>query len=172
MYTVKEISGYEGYTNQTADGVNGRAENAEDRVITNKQDTVNFDILKVDAETTNPLGGASFTIQPVKASSDTTRPEYEPGSSPSAPETTGDDGKASFNGITPGCYEVKETKTPDGYVITGEHAFYVRIDSTGIKLLEKEVGAGKLSFKEAASTKVGHVTIGTQGTTTTFTVRV
>ena len=163
-YTVKEVSGFTGYTNQNPDGVSTGG------AITNKQDTVNFDILKVAAGTTNTLDGASFTIQPVKESSNTTRPEYETGSSPSNPETTENGGKASFTGITPGYYEVKETNTPDGYTITGENAFYIKIDASGIKLLEKQVKEGKLTFKEASSEKVNNVTIDTQGTTVTFTV--
>ena len=76
----------------------------------------------------------------------------------------------SFNDIALGYYEIKETQTPAGYIITGDAAFYIKIEATGIKLLEKEVKDGKLGFKEAASTKVGNVTIGTQGTTVTFTV--
>ena len=36
--------------------------------------------------------------------------------------------------------------------------------------LEKEVKDGKLRFKEATTTTVGNVTIGTQGSTVTFTV--
>lgn len=138
--------------------------------ITNSQSSYSFDILKVAEGTTNTLPGASFTIHKVEPDSTTSSVIYVGGTSPSDPEMTGSNGKVSFNDIELGYYEVKETKTPDGYVITGDAAFYVKIEATGIKLLEKEVKDGKLSFKEATSTKVGNVTIGTQGTTVTFIV--
>ena len=157
----------------------------EDRIVTIKgnnqtttvglknyydRDAFNFVILKVAAGTAKTLSGASFTIQPVKESSNTTEPEYKPGSSQSAPKTTGDNGKACFTDITADYYEVKETKPPDEYIFTGEDSFYIRIDAAGIKLLKKEVKDGRLSLIEAASAKVNNVTIDTQGTTVTFTV--
>ena len=142
-------------------------------LITNTYDELqdgNFDIVKVAKGTTTRLPGASFTIQEVEAESTTSSISYVGDASKGDPETTGNDGKVSFNNIKFGYYEVKETKTPPGYIITGDDAFYVKIDANGIKLLEKEVKDGKLRFKEATTTTVGNVTIGTQGSTVIFTV--
>ena len=65
---------------------------------------------------------------------------------------------------------MKETRTPDGYVLTGDGTFYVKVDSNGVKLLEKNIVDGKLSFTEATETSVGNVSINTLDTTVTFTV--
>ena len=76
----------------------------------------------------------------------------------------------SFKGISAGCYEVKETVTPNGYIQTGEGTFYVKVDSSGLHLLEKVITDGKLSYREATTAKVGDVTISTMEGTVTFTV--
>ena len=170
-YTVKEVSGCDGFTNQNLDGVNALAENPADHVITNKQDTVNFDLLKVAKGTTTPLPKASFVIQEVKESSTTASPQYADGSEPSAPQTTGADGTIHFTEIAPGYYEIQEKKAPDGYVLTGDASFYVKVDSTGVKLLKKVINGNTLTFAEAAENeKVGNVTASTAGATVTFTV--
>ena len=65
---------------------------------------------------------------------------------------------------------MKETSPPDGYVLTGDGTFYVKVDSNGVKLLEKIIVDGKLSFTEATETSVGNVSINTLDTTATFTV--
>jgi len=171
VYVVKESVTYDGYT-VSYEKLSGADKNyaLDGETITNSKSNYSFDILKVEEGTTKTLPGASFTIQKVDAENTTASVTYVGGTSPSNPETTGSDGKVSFNNIAHGYYEVKETKAPDGYIITGDAAFYVKIEATGVKLLEKKVKDGKLSFKEATSTKVGNVTIGTQGTTVTFTV--
>ena len=171
VYVVKESVTYNGYT-VSYEKLNGVDKDyaLDGETITNSRSSYSFDILKVEEGTTTTLSGASFTIQKVDAENTTASVTYVGGTSPSDPATTGSDGKASFNNIAHGYYEVKETKAPAGYIITGDAAFYVKIEATGIKLLEKEVKDGKISFKDATSTKVGNVTIGTQGTTVTFTV--
>ena len=164
-YVVKEVTGYTGYTNQNADGVSSGG------TITNEQDVLSFDILKEAQGAGTALPGATFVIQQVKSSSATTEPEYADGSSPSDPETTGADGKATFTGVIPGYYEVLETITPAGFVIDGDAAFYIKVDSSGIKLLKKVVGDHSVSFVEAGeSEKVGNVTRSVSGTTVTFIV--
>ena len=65
---------------------------------------------------------------------------------------------------------MKETVTPDGYIQTGEGTFYVKVDSSGLHLLEKVITDGKLSYREATTAKVGDVTISTMEGTVTFTV--
>ncbi|MBR2255994.1 MAG: Cna B-type domain-containing protein [Blautia sp.] len=135
-----------------------------------KKSTVDFDILKVAAGTTSPLEGAAFTIQKILETSQTASVVKEGEAVASVPEITGSDGKVSFKGISAGCYEVKETVTPDGYIQTGEGTFYVKVDSSGLHLLEKVITDGKLSYREATTAKVGDVTISTMEGTVTFTV--
>lgn len=137
-----------------------------------KESKVDFDILKVAAGTTNPLEGATFTLQKIEETSTTTSVIVDTTSAAIAsdPETTGSDGKVSFKGIKAGYYEVKETRTPYGYVLTDDGTFYVKVDSNGVKLLEKNIVDGKLSFTEATGTSVGNVSINTLDTTVTFTV--
>jgi len=137
-----------------------------------KKSTVDFDILKVAAGTSNPLEGAVFTIQKILETSSTASVVTEGNVVASDPEITGPDGKVSFKGISPGYYEVKETRTPDGYVQTGEGTFYVKVDSSGPHLLEKVITDGTLTYREATTAKVGDVTISImEGTgTVTFTV--
>ena len=139
--------------------------------VTNSRKLMNFDILKVDSVTADHLADASFVIQQVKETSSTTTPEYAEGSTRSNPETTGSDGIATFTGIAPGYYEVLETETPDGYIIAGDAAFYIKITGSSIKLLKKVVGENSVTFEEASpGEKVGNVTLSTDGTTITFTV--
>ena len=135
-----------------------------------KKSTVDFDILKVAAGTTSPLEGAAFTIQKILETSQTAFVVTEGEAVASVPEITGSDGKVSFKGISAGCYKVKETVTPDGYIQTGEGTFYVKVDSSGLHLLEKVITDGKLSYREATTAKVGNVTISTMEGTVTFTV--
>ena len=135
-----------------------------------KKSTVDFDILKVAAGTTSPLEGAAFTIQKILETSQTAFVVTEGEAVASVPEITGSDGKVSFKGISAGCYKVKETVTPDGYIQTGEGTFYVKVDSSGLHLLEKVITDGKLSYREATTAKVGDVTISTMEGTVTFTV--
>ena len=53
--------------------------------------------------------------------------------------TTDENGHASLENIALGYYEIKETQAPDGYVITGEDAFYIKVGVDGIKLLQKDM---------------------------------
>ena len=174
-YVVKETVAYEGYTvsyeklhGNEGDVDKDYALNSE--LITNSKSKYDFDILKVREGTTTPLPEASFTIRPIEPASTTSSVTYVSGSEESNPVTTGDGGKTRFQDIALGYYEVRETVPPAGYVLTLDPTFYIKIETTGIKLLEKEIVDGKLSFKEAQTTKVGNVTISTEDTTVLFTV--
>ena len=141
-------------------------------IVTNRIPLFHFDILKVNAESNAPIPGARFTIQPILPENSSEEIVYEDGTTPlpSNPEETGNDGKVTFTDILPGYYEVKEAVTPAGYIITGEDAFYIKAEASGIKLLQKEIINGKLSFREAAGVRVGNVTYEVNDGTVTFTV--
>ena len=173
-YVVKETGNYFGYTvsyeKTTGDEPEDKDYALDRESITNSKLLFRFDILKVEEGTTDPLPGASFTIQQVTETSNTSSPHYEGDATACNPATTGSDGKTSFEDVSPGFYEVLETQLPTGYVFTGDAAFYIKVGPTGISLLEKEITEGILSFKEAETVKVGNVTIETEGTTITFIV--
>ena len=67
-------------------------------------------------------------------------------------------------------YEIFESDPPDGYVITGDAKFYVKVDSLGVHLLVKKVQNGRVTFEGANTSRVGNVTLSTTDTAITFTV--
>ena len=101
---------------------------------------VDIDIIKI--EQGNPakhLPGATFSLRQLadkKASSNGTFENME-GTTPKT-VTTDKDGKASFTGLSFGYYELKETASPIGYVMTGDVMVYFRLDEEGIKFLNKD----------------------------------
>ncbi|MBQ6635771.1 MAG: Cna B-type domain-containing protein [Lachnospiraceae bacterium] len=144
-------------------------------IVTNQIPKYSFEILKEDEVTKAPLPGAQFTIRAVQPASNTSSVTMVEGSEASDPETTDDDGMADFENVELGYYEAKEEKTPGGYILTGDKTFYIKVDVQGVKLLEKVIIDGKLSFREARPDdngiiKVGNVTYSISGTTVTFTV--
>lgn len=93
-----------------------------------------IDVVKVDKDKrTTKLPGAEFTITKVdeattpahiiyKKKAGTDEPEYQKVSAP-----TDADGKTSFSNLLGGYYEIKETKLPDGYILTEGTTFYIKI---------------------------------------------
>ena len=139
--------------------------------ITNQIPKYDIEILKVIEKTITPIAGASFTIQKVDVAHITASTVvYEGDASPGNPEITGDDGKTGFKDLTPGIYEIFESDPPDGYIITGDEKFYIKVDSLGVHLLVKKVQNGHVTFEEASTSKVGNVTLSTTDTSITFTV--
>ena len=153
VYTIKEVEGFEGYANQNEGGVPSGGK------ITNLLTTVDFDLLKVDSETDRPLEGAYFTIQQVEETSSTAAIHTIGSAVPGTPQETGSDGKTRFTGVTDGCYEIRETKPPKGYVLTGEGTFYVKVENGTVTLMEKVIADEKVSLIPAESVTVGNVTI-------------
>ena len=145
--------------------------------LTNQIPAFSFDILKIDARTATPLEGAQFTIQAIEATSPVTTPVIVQGTtpSPSTPETTGESGKVTFSNIPLGYYELEEVHIPDGYIILDNRKFYIRVDTDDVKLLEKVITDGKLSFREVTPGAGGRIILGNieltkSGKTITFTV--
>lgn len=164
-YSVKEIS----YT------IGGHTVNLNDfvptedssstpgtTIITNKIPAYSFNILKIDEGSAAALIGAKFTIREIQPASDVTDPTYVGIASASTPETTGSDGRVSFNNIPLGYYEVEEKELPPGYVLTQDQdgKFYIRVDTDSVKLLEKVITDGKLSFKEVLPGAGGRIKLG------------
>ena len=95
---------------------------------------------------------------------------------PVYPVTTGDDhktgtdGKAAFEGLTSGYYEVSETELPAGYVLTGDGKFYIKVENGAVSFVRKGTdgkwypnsGNDKMIFTAAsgstpATAKIGNV---------------
>ncbi len=177
-YSVKETSyTIGGHTVSLKDFAPETETSSDDKTtyITNQIPSFSFDILKIDADNAATLPGAKFTIQAIKPTSDVSDPTAIGDPSPSVPETTGTNGKVSFNDIPLGYYEVAETQSPTGYILSGDGKFYIRVDTDSVKLLEKVIEDGHLSFKEVLPGAGGRIILDNveltkSGNTITFTV--
>jgi LPXTG-motif cell wall-anchored protein len=134
---------------------------------------VDLTILKVDSQgMTRPLAGAIFTIQRIDETASVL--SLIDGTLQTATTTgtgsveTGADGVATFTGLTAGYYIVKETKLPDGYILTGSGSFYIAVENGQVKLVEKDEAGGwvasnedaKLAFSAANETDPATVKVG------------
>jgi LPXTG-motif cell wall-anchored protein len=89
------------------------------------------EVLKLDAKTSEPLGGAEFTLYsyPVKlqdgslASDVSDIPVDDPAWAEVTNAITDDTGKASFGELPFGYYKLVETKAPEGYLLPSEAGF-------------------------------------------------
>lgn len=79
--------------------------------------TGTFTITKVDANTKEPLKGATFTLS-------------QNGDTIGGPRTTGADGKVTFDNLDKDTYILKETKAPQGYVTPNEY-YTVKVNENG-----------------------------------------
>ena len=170
-YTVTEDS-----PNVTLD-----SENLEGSVeITNSRDetvsaTVNiYKIKKDDEETKTPLKDATFTITKVRENLSTSTPTIDTSWTDAHAEAdrtkiTNGEGQTSFTGLEAGYYEIRETNTPKGYVITGDAQFYVKVEKTGIKLVKVEQvqEGGTTKYVWSDGTANSNVTFATANNTAT-----
>ncbi|MDO5139058.1 MAG: prealbumin-like fold domain-containing protein [Oscillospiraceae bacterium] len=169
-----------------------------DETITATNRPIGLEVLKVDQDkTTRTLPGAVFKLRKLDDGPNGSYPvstnngtfggtEYD------TQTTAQGTGKASFSrrplpsgteflqGLLPGYYEVKETKAPDGYVLTENVVFYVYVEKTGlVKLLKKQEvqdQEGVFTLSEAGANElVGKATLSAEqtanGQTIVITVR-
>ncbi len=106
FYTIKEVKAPEGYllsgTPQTVELREGKPAQVE---FTNTRKE-SLQILKVDAETGDPLPGAVFTIS--KTSGEPVGDRY----------TTDRNGSILLSELEPGAYIVTEVQAPEGYILS------------------------------------------------------
>ena len=69
-------------------------------------------------------------------------------------QVTSGDGTLTFCDLETGYYEIKEIQPPPGYVLKGDSAFYIRIDDTGITMLEKDIYKSVRQWKEIGYTSM------------------
>ena len=119
---------------------------------------IGFDISKIDKDkNTKKLGGATFSIRKLKGnppviSGQGGTIDTDPSIAFEPVETAEETGKASFSGLSPGFYEVKEDEPPTGYILTEDLVFYIKVDESGdVKLMNKAVDSdtGAVTWTEA-----------------------
>ena len=79
---------------------------------------------------------------------------------PSDPVETDSEGRANFNDVPLGYYEITEAALPAGYIVEGEPKFYVKVDAQGIRLLKKIVTADGITFNEVLPDEHGDIKLG------------
>jgi LPXTG-motif cell wall-anchored protein/uncharacterized repeat protein (TIGR01451 family) len=114
-YAIKETKAPEGYVLSSevlsaAITENGSTVKANPESISNTKIRGNIDFTKVD-EDKNPLQGAEFSLY---KEADT---NFE---NPVATSTSDENGKVNFENVEYGNYTIKETKAPEGYVLSSE----------------------------------------------------
>ena len=134
--------------------------------IINTDIPATFNLIKVEKGKHNKvIPDAEFTLRKVKAAAPF---DYAEDESKAITKTTNADGKITFENLTEGYYEVKETKIPDGYVNAGQPAFYIRVQAGKVSLVEKDgssfkestsVDDGKFTFTAAAGQTPAQVTV-------------
>ena len=117
---------------------------ADFNFVNNYTDTgVDLTVIKVNKnDVEEKLPGAKFTLTLLddeqttaerivaKSKADDSKPVRQEESA-----ETKTDGTIIFTGLTAGYYEVTETKTPAGYVNTGESTFYIHVDGGAVTYL-------------------------------------
>lgn len=94
--------------------------------LINDLPSLDLSILKVDnSDAEIALDGAAFELNEIIYNSDTKKISYKDGTQKTV--TTSDGGTAVFASLSPGCYEIKEVSAPNGYIITDNDRFYVRV---------------------------------------------
>lgn len=139
-YTIAEESVPEGFTLQQISTDQVRA-----GVLTayNRKNTVDLTVEKVDCNNTAVrLNGAAFTlrqIDPEKTGNMDTRGLE--GGRTEAQTTAGEGsnkGMLTFGSLALGYYEIRETLAPDGYILSSDPAFYIRVAESGVQILRKD----------------------------------
>ena len=122
----------------------------------NRYLTFGLKIVKIEKDhTEKPLAHAKFEIRRIKDTLGASGIEYD---GPVIAQVETDvQGEAEFSGIVRGYYEIKETDTPDGYVITGDKCFYIKVHEGATYLLKKEDGEDPKDWDDS-QTVVGNVT--------------
>ena len=154
------------YTVIPAEVTAGRTATA---TIINTKKPFDLNLLKKDEDdTTKTLDGAEFTLNKLTYDPETGTISYEDGTEKKV--TTKDGGKAAFTSLALGYYEIKETKAPDGYVLTTDSTFYIRVTSSGVDLIirdnskapaewETSDGSGKVTFEADPEAKTYTATV-------------
>ena len=141
-------------------------------VVTNtptipEEQSFDLNILKVDEnDADTKLDGATFVLHRLVYDAETSAISYEEGFEKTV--TTADGGKALFDELSSGYYEVKETGLPNGYVLVGDGAFCVKVSAAGIDLVKREADKAPSEWQVVSTD--GPVTFAAEDETYTATV--
>lgn len=146
MYELRETKGLPGYLTMekplgvvvTADGATidlGQVVNTAERGA--------IRLLKTDAKTSDPLAGATFAIYRVEE--DGTVAEE-----PSDTQVSGADGIVSFENLTVGDYEIRETNAPTGWLVSTD-TISAKVSADG-----QVVDAGRVNNERIRADIIAH----------------
>ena len=139
----------------------------EEGVLTayNKEMFTDLTIVKEDQDDPSiKLAGAEFRLRQIDPNAEgtmDTRTLYDNNDPPqpiriqngiTSDEPVESKGKLSFSQLGIGYYEISEIKAPDGYVLTDDTTFYLRITNTGIELLKMNVNTAAKNWSVTSST--------------------
>ena len=97
---------------------------------------VNLNIVKVDAkDMETPLIGAKFKIRELDPEG---KGEYKQNGYIEESELTDSTGTIIFENLVSGYYEISEIKVPNGYLLTGDETFYIKVNNDIIVLISKD----------------------------------
>ena len=117
-YTIRETGKWNGYA------VDGNDTVDDGGTIVNKEQSINISIIKIDKESEEHLAGAKFRLKQYDTSYSTEIADL-------GEKEVSSEGTLNYTGLTIGCYEVEETKSPDGYNrISEKPRFEVGVNET------------------------------------------
>ena len=131
--------------------------------VTNRKKPFDLNLVKVEKDTGIALKDAQFKLYKLKVDPDTKAISHVAGSEQTV--ITDKDGKAKFESLAVGFYEIEETRAPKGYILTGDTTFYIKVTTTGVKLVIREDGKAPEEWAEGEET--GLVTFEAESTTAT-----
>lgn len=98
---------------------------------------ITLDILKIEkGKPAVTIPGAGFTLREVNEQITSNAPSYKIPNDPGVEKTTVDGGTTAFESLALGYYEIRETGIPEGYIVTGDDACYIRITDAGAQMVK------------------------------------
>ena len=109
----------------------------------NKKTSVDVTVVKTDKNRpAERLNGATFVLRQIDPAATGNMDTRMLAGGKSDTSTTAGEGAAkgtlTFPDLENGIYEIKETIAPDGYIMSGDSAFYIRVSAEGFALLQKD----------------------------------
>ena len=164
-YTIAEESVPEGFTLQQ---ISTDQSHTGALVAYNRRTTVDLVVEKIEkGHDSKRLNGATFELRQLDPTKDGSMDMRSlEGGRTETQITSGEGsnkGTLSFDSLGQGTYEIKETIAPEGYIIEGDPAFYIRVNESDVQLLQKDerkptgewkvmVGNARLSLENATVT--------------------
>ena len=104
--------------------------------IKNEGTPYSLNLVKIEENHTEiPLSGAIFQLNKLQLNNDN---EIIGSDSVKHVMTVSPEGTAAFTELGFGCYEIRETKAPNGYLLSNESTFYIKVTGSGISLVKRE----------------------------------